>query len=92
MYGYIIGIMQQGAVLNSFTPPDDLDISDNGYTSLQIDEYLIYHAANIDTLNPARNDMDIRGNDNPTSASKSASEELTSKGVDIFINQGFKYE
>ena len=87
MYGYIIGIMQQGAVLNSFTPPDDLDISDNGYTSLQIDEYLIYHA---DTLGTNNTTMDIRGNENPTAASADARQTLFNNYVLINFNEDFE--
>lgn len=83
------GIAYIGANLNVFVPPDTLDISDRGYSSSNIDDYLIYHAANIETLNPNRNNMDVRGNDNPTSASADARQTLYDNYVLVNYNEGY---
>jgi hypothetical protein len=81
--------VQIGTLSNAsppFIPPDDLDISDRGYTSSNIDEYLIYHAFTLGTNNAT---MDIMGNEDPTEASAAAREELNSNYVLIFYNDSF---
>lgn len=75
-----------GAKLITFIPPDDLDISGLGYTSSQIDAYLIYHA---DTLGTNNTEMDIRGNENPTVASADARQTLYDNYVLINYNEGY---
>lgn len=69
-----------------FIPPDDLDISDSGYSSANIDEYLIYHAFTLGTNNA---EMDIRGNENPTSVSAAARQTLYDNYVLVNYNSGY---
>ena len=81
----LIGVIQ-GSKVSSSVPPEDLDISDRGYTSTQIDDYLIYHADILGTNNA---EMDIRGNDNPTSASSAARQTLFNNYVLVNYNTGY---
>ena len=76
-------LLTQGTV---FIPPDSLDISDRGYTSDNIDDYLIHHAFTLLTNNT---EMDIRGNDNPTAASAAARQTLYDNYVLINYNEGY---
>lgn len=64
----------------------DLDISDLNFASDEIDAYLIYHAFTLLTNNTT---IDIRGNNNPTSASAAARQELFDNYVLVNYNSGY---
>jgi hypothetical protein len=84
---YISPYIKAGiGIISIANPFDSLDISDMGYTSTQIDEYLIYHADVLGTNNAT---MDIRGNENPTSVSAAARQTLFNNYVLVNYNSGY---
>lgn len=70
----------------AFIPPDDLDVSGMGYTSDNIDDYLIHHAFTLATENGL---IIIKGNGNPTSKSDAARLWLYNHYVAIDTNEDF---
>jgi hypothetical protein len=79
----VFNLLTQGTV---FVPPDSLDVSGRGYTSSQIDDYLIHHAFTLETEN---NFIKIKGNGNPTSRSNDARQWLYDHVVAIDTNDDF---
>lgn len=71
----------------SFNPyTSQLDISNLGLLSSDIDAYLIYHA---DVLGTNNIEMDIRGNSNPTATSADARQTLFDNFVLVNYNEDF---
>lgn len=76
---------QQSGVL-PFVPPDDLDISGRNYESWKVNAYLVYHAFTLGTSNTM---LFIKGNEDPTSGSLDAINELNSRNVAIDYNSNY---